>query len=67
MLERFLIDLGSEIGACMGAWGGVEETVVGSEHAKLLNGSWMFLQSTDNTVELFLDFVLFYQCSLPES
>lgn len=52
----------------MGAWGRVKEKIVGSEDAMLPGGSWMFLQSTDNTVELFLDSILFYQCiPLPES
>ena len=40
---------------------------VGSEGARSLGGSGVFLRSVDNTVDSFRDSVLLYQCSLPKS
>lgn len=69
MLERFLTEiLGVERNyKRVGAWGWAEEKIVGSEDTKLLGGSWIFFQLIDNTVELFLDSILFYQYSPPSA
>lgn len=69
MLERFLTEILGVERNYKHVW--VPEVEwkkdVGSEDTKLLGESWMFFQLIDNTVELFLDSILFYKYSLPSA